>query len=183
MPVRREPPIKDSCEVDPTLRLRVQIEPATHASRSELELTVVDAVDKDHTGVGTLCRRPLPHDRREVADVVCHEDTPLCGGKREHVLVFETLQHRLLVECADLVTHLLQPAPHPGARDVRVEQQPHRYGLARGGVVQEGVKLAELPERPAVLLEQRLDLLGEALGIELGGTQKPGREQRMTRQQ
>jgi hypothetical protein len=111
-----------------------------YAARDQVELSVVDAVDQDCSGVRTLRRCPLSQDVGEVTDVVSHEDALLLGCECQYLLVIQPLECLLLVERPDVVSGVSQPAPDARSGYMCVKQEPHRCRLSsRRCALQEGI--------------------------------------------
>lgn len=101
--------------------------------------------------------------RGKSATLLGDEDPPLGRGEREHLLVVETLQRRLLIERSHVVPVLLEPASNVGPGIVGVEQQPHAGGLRAG--LHERIQLAKLVERAPAVLDECRDLFWEAVAV------------------
>ena len=86
---------------------------------------MIDPVDEDDATVGAAGLRPISEDRREVRDIVRHEDALVRCRELEQLKVGWPLELGLLVEGADIVTELAQWPTNAPPGDVRVEEQPH----------------------------------------------------------
>jgi hypothetical protein len=155
--------IHDCGKVDPGLVTRTRVEPTVDAPDDQLELVVTDPVHEDHSCVRAVRCCPLSQDAREVADVVGDEDTLLSGREREHVVIVESLEARLLVEGAHIVPCGLELPAHAWPGDVCVEEEAHRRRLVAGR--EERIEGKQLIKRAMALLEEWFDLLREAFSV------------------
>ena len=107
----RECVVDHSGEVEPLLLPGSELEPPLDAAHDQTELTVVDAVDEDHSGMRSASGGPLANDLGEVRDIVRNEDASVFTPEREDILVVEPLVLRLLVERADVVASVTLKRP------------------------------------------------------------------------
>lgn len=118
--------IDNQREVAPSAWVGVHLQAPFDPADDDVELPMIDPVHEDHTGVRTLRRGPLTKDRREVADVVSHEDPLLSRRGAQHLIVVQSLEDRLLIERTDVMALGLEPPAHPRPGHLPVEQQPDR---------------------------------------------------------
>lgn len=109
---------------------------------------------------------PFPQEWREVALVEGDQDAPLGRGERQRLGIGERAKLGVFVEREHVVTRRAQSIADAASRHVRIEQDAHASVLAVDlGDADERVELAEVLERPPVLGERLLDLVGVGLGV------------------
>ncbi len=80
-----------------------------------------ESMNEEEAGVVATGLCPLARDRRKVGDVECHEDALLVRSESQNLFVADSLERRLLVERAHVVSRLGQSRADPPPGDVCVE--------------------------------------------------------------
>lgn len=104
---------------------------------------------------------PLSNESGEIADVAGDHDPLLAGCENEDLAVGQAGERCVAVECEHVVTPSAQRAADAPPGDVRVEQEAHALLVrARECEPGEGLELAQLRGRPAVVGDLLVDLSG-----------------------